>query len=378
MITMMEHILENIPDNIRQFTDPTLPREMRMNAASGIIPLLPNDMALVLYVLTLEKDEEIAFKARESLDEIPSSVISAILQDTTTNSGLLDYFARHSEDETTHMYIALNSSTDDRSMAHLARTTHSQQLLEAIAQNHQRIIRSAEIVDALSSNPAASRSTIDSVIDYMKLYLGETSNDQGLGAQDESVDIQEEQGHEEIEESSMTTASSSFLDEAQIDEELIEESEEGVEEDGEFETDDPISENVQFQISMMSIGEKIKIAIMGNGEARRILVRDPNRIVSKAVLSNPRLNDAEILLISKSKVVSDEILRAISDNRKWVKMYPVKFSLVNNPKTPPQVAMNLMKQLRDYDLKTVSRTKNLPGIITTTAKRVLLERRKRS
>jgi len=212
----------------------------------------------------------------------------------------------------------------------------------------------------------------------MKLYLGETSNDQGLGAQDESVDIQAEQGHEEIEESSMTTASSSFLDEAQIDEELIEESEEGVEEDGEFETDDPISENVQFQISMMSIGEKIKIAIMGNGEARRILVRDPNRIVSKAVLSNPRLNDAEILLISKSKIVSDEILRAISDNRKWVKMYPVKFSLVNNPKTPPQVAMNLMKQLRDYDLKTVSRTKNLPGIITTTAKRVLLERRKRS
>ncbi len=363
---------EVIPESIKQFVERSRPRELRLMAARGLVPATPKDLTLILYFLTLDEDGEVSGEARKTLDNVPGEVLSTVLSDTTTHSGLLDYFARVLEDEGRLQQVILNISARDSTVAYLAGTVHFQNLIEAIANNHERVVRSAEIVEALSKNPAVSRSTLDGVIDYLKLYLGKKVDIPGLkesdetaaaatAAQDQAGSTVAEDGPEE-----------SFLDDIELDEDLMEESDEG--EEG---AQEPQNQNYLVKISLLNIGQKIKLAIMGNREARTILVKDHNRIVSKAVLKNPRLTDSEVVLISQSKVVSDDILREIAENRKWARLYQVKLALVNNPKTPPHISIALIRQLRDFDLRSLRWSKNLPGAISNAVKQVMQERRER-
>ena len=63
------------------------------------------------------------------------------------------------------------------------------------------------------------------------------------------------------------------------------------------------------KIYRLNTAEKVITALKGTREERAILVRDPNRLVSSAVLGSPRLTDAEIEAFAAMKNVSDEILR---------------------------------------------------------------------
>jgi len=158
------------------------------------------------------------------------------------------------------------------------------------------------------------------------------------------------------------------LDDIGFSDDLVEESEEDI---GEARR-----ESLLHTIKQMNIAERVKLAILGNREARTILVRDPNRIVAGAVLKNPRLTDMEIINIAQSKTVDEDILREISVSRKWAKIYQVKVALVNNPKTPSHVSLHLIRHLRDREVRALLWNKNLPGVITTTAKRIMQEKRK--
>ncbi len=62
---------------------------------------------------------------------------------------------------------------------------------------------------------------------------------------------------------------------------------------------------------------------MGSQEERSILIRDSNKIVSRAVLQSPKLSDQEIESIAMMKNVSDEVLRLVAMNRKFIRSYAV-------------------------------------------------------
>ena len=89
----------------------------------------------------------------------------------------------------------------------------------------------------------------------------------------------------------------------------------------------------------MTVPEKMKCATKGTREMRTILIRDPNRMVAAAVLSCPKVNDAEVEAFAKMGNVSEDILRTIAMSRAWTKNYSVVLSLVKNSKTP--VALSL-------------------------------------
>ena len=84
----------------------------------------------------------------------------------------------------------------------------------------------------------------------------------------------------------------------------------------------------------MTVPEKVKCATKGTREMRSILIRDPNRLVASAVLSCPKVNDAEVEAFAKMGNVSEDILRTIAKTRAWTKNYAVVLSLVKNSKTP--------------------------------------------
>jgi len=107
--------------------------------------------------------------------------------------------------------------------------------------------------------------------------------------------------------------------------------------------------------------------LKGNKEERAMLIRDSSKVVSRATLNSPKLTDTEVETFSNSKNVNDEVLRLISMSRKFMKNYSVLRNLVNNPKTPIDVAMTLLQRLVITDIKVVASNKNVSEIVRKTA-----------
>ncbi len=136
-------------------------------------------------------------------------------------------------------------------------------------------------------------------------------------------------------------------------------------------------ENFYKRIQRMSVAEKVKMALLGNKEAREILLKDTNKLVSSSVLRNPRITEEEILRAVNSKTTPDEILRQVAGNREWVKKYPVKLGIVNNPKTPLAISMHFLGQLNEKDIRQIAKSKNVASVLSTAAKKVVMLKEKR-
>ena len=102
------------------------------------------------------------------------------------------------------------------------------------------------------------------------------------------------------------------------------------------------SEKLAVRLQSMNVNERIKLALIGDTEARRLLIRDPSREVQMAILKNPRITESEVISIANSRGTSEEMLRAILSNREWYKIYAVRLALVKNPKTPFAQAVRMV------------------------------------
>jgi len=116
-------------------------------------------------------------------------------------------------------------------------------------------------------------------------------------------------------------------------------------------------------IYRMNAAQKVIQALKGSSADRAILIRDPNRIVSSAVLGSPRLTEMEIERFAGMKSVGDEVLRTIASNKDWTKRYGVISNLIKNPRTPLALALNFVPRLNPRDLKTIAVDKNVPEVI---------------
>lgn len=133
----------------------------------------------------------------------------------------------------------------------------------------------------------------------------------------------------------------------------------------------------KFQLAQeMGISEKIKLAMTGDKEWRMLLVKDTNKLVSGAVIKNPRITEAEILLLCKSALNNDDLLREICNNKEWTKNYQIKKALVENSKTPLHSALRFLGSLTEKDLAMLAKSKNVSSVISTQAKRALLNKNK--
>lgn len=125
------------------------------------------------------------------------------------------------------------------------------------------------------------------------------------------------------------------------------------------------------RLANMGVPEKVKCAMKGTREMRAVLIRDPNRMVASAVLSCPKVNEAEVEAFAKMGNVSEDILRTIGNTRAWTKNYAVVLSLVKNSKTPVAVSMTLMQRLTESDVKKVSADRNVPEALRLAARKRL-------
>jgi hypothetical protein len=130
------------------------------------------------------------------------------------------------------------------------------------------------------------------------------------------------------------------------------------------------------QAQEMGIAEKIKMALTGDKEWRSILIKDANKLVSGGVIKNPRITEAEVLAVLKSGIQNDEIMRLICANKDWVKNYTIRKALVDNPRTPLPNALRYLGTLSDKDVAGYAKSKNVSSVISTQAKRLLLNKKR--
>jgi hypothetical protein len=128
------------------------------------------------------------------------------------------------------------------------------------------------------------------------------------------------------------------------------------------------------RIAGMSVAERVKTAFIGNKEERLILIRDNARVVQNAVLCSPKLTDPEVETFAAARNVHENVLREIVRNRRFMKNYAVQRNLVNNPRTPIEISLTLVRNLMVYDLKTLQRSRNIPETIRVVAQKLYREK----
>ncbi|MBI4495781.1 MAG: hypothetical protein HY697_02490 [Deltaproteobacteria bacterium] len=128
-------------------------------------------------------------------------------------------------------------------------------------------------------------------------------------------------------------------------------------------------QNLQQKILQMSIPEKVRLALVGNREARNILIREHNRVVPLAVLRSPRLTDKDVLNYAQQRNLDEEVFTAIAQNKKWMQNYPIKLALAANPKTPLPLALKLLDHLHTKDLQILGLSRNVSSVLSRAARR---------
>lgn len=139
--------------------------------------------------------------------------------------------------------------------------------------------------------------------------------------------------------------------------------------------DDPdVQESDPKILSTLPVMARMKLAMKGTREQRGQLIRDPNKLVAAAVLSSPKLTEAEVEAFSKMANVSEDVLRVIGMNRNWIKHYGVVAGLSKNPKTPPAISMKLLPRLTERDMKMLAIDRNVPESVRICARKYMAQK----
>lgn len=131
------------------------------------------------------------------------------------------------------------------------------------------------------------------------------------------------------------------------------------------------------KVARLTVGERVQLAMKGNKDERFVLIRDGSKVVSSAVLESPKVSEQEIETYASMKNVQESVLRGIAGKRKYMKLYSVVRNLVNNPRCPLDVQLNLIKQLLTNDLKAASMNKNISETVRKMAMKLFKDRTER-
>ncbi|MCP5055802.1 MAG: hypothetical protein GY937_03645 [bacterium] len=360
--TAKQKIRLNLSPQAEKYVRRDAPIGVRRMAAGGALPLEPVELATVLFALIHDPDDEVKSKAQESLEQLPESVANTVAT-SEAHPALLSWLAQAWKDDGDRTErLALNPAVDDRTLAYLASLPHPR-VVEIVANNQQAMLRHPAIVDSLGDNRLTGRATIDRILTFLGL-------DRPSGEVEEPNEESDLPPVEEITDEAAAEALRALLgdDASEFDTDLIQEAE------GELDEDE--TSNLYALIQSMNVMQKIKLARMGNKEARGLLVRDRNKLVSTAAIRSPKMTDNEIEGLAKSRNIADEILRIIANNREWTRNYQVKIGLATNPKCPVPTAMKFLNFLQERDLRNIMKSKDVATPISTHARRLLQKKGK--
>jgi hypothetical protein len=344
---------------VEQFRRGGVARDLRLMAAQGLLPLKPEDLLEMWTDLVADPDEGVRAAADKSLSSFPAAELQPILKSRDTPPTLLSWAVTHRPEQDLREIALQNTSLPDETIEALAPIL-PQALAELVVINQTRLLRRTSLLVALEANAGLSNDQKRRLRELRESFrIGEA----GAAPPPAPAPAPAAPAPEPVAvaEPEIAPIGDVFLTESEYTVKILSEEERQQTE----------KVSAVQKIYRLNTAEKLITALKGSREERAILIRDPNRLVSAAVLSSPRLTEPEVEAISGMKSVSDEILRTIGHDREWTKRYQVVKNLVCNPRTPMGIALNLVPRLNPRDVKAVSVDRNVPEAIRKQAQKFL-------
>ena len=352
---------EEVPQGLRRFVDAAAPGAAKTMAARGMVPVKGGDLVFLLVQLSVDADPAVSKSANETLDGLPDNVLLPACEGELHPAVFHEIALRFSTNDDVLERLASNHGVSDATIARIS--AHCpERITEIIAVNQQRLLGAPLIIEALYKNRNTRMSTADRLIELAARHDVELT---GIPMFEElKKAVQGQLIPEPSDEPLPGDAAFSNALEKDADQDAV--ARDDV--DGKEETK---KEFVPLQSALrdMNVGEKIRMALLGNAAARSILVRDPNRVVSMAAIASPAMSESEANNAAQSREVSEDVLRYIGRKREWLRSYEIKRNLCNNPKTPLALSMTFLNHLRRNDLRALSRSRGIPGPLKQAAKR---------
>jgi len=109
----------------------------------------------------------------------------------------------------------------------------------------------------------------------------------------------------------------------------------------------------------LSLGERKSLARRTDRDLIARVLRDPHPDVIHILLGNPGLTEQDVVRLAARRPVLGDVLREVFRAPRWVVRYRVKLTLVLNPNTPIDVALQLAPHLTRQDRQRVARSPEL-------------------
>ena len=342
--------------NMKKHVDPKAPVPLRMMAAKALVPLAPPDMVGVLFMLTFDQDPNVRDTAVKTASTLPDRILAPALRDEAIKPPVLGWLLeQYWQNESYAEMLVLNGNTPDTAVAAVA-TKCTLKTAEIIGSNQLRLLRHEDLIRALALNPVAAGALIDGVCDFAVrsgVVLTDVPQMQEARVRLFGPEVAAEPPDPG------PTAEELLAEFAEVGQENAPPMEEGK------------RLTIAQKIMKMSVSQKIKLAARGNKEIRGILLRDSNRLVSVAAIRSPMITEGEIIMQANNKAASEDVLREIYTDREYTKKYTIKLALVKNPKVPQALAMRFLSSLRESDVKSLARDKNVPNVVQMLARKLV-------
>jgi hypothetical protein len=337
--------------------------ELRMYAARGLLPLESEDRLRVLLTVVEDADPDIGAAAVATLLRTPPDDVARFLDEADPTEKELEVISRHVDDHVVLERVIRSRAVSDETLLRLAGcVTGAPQ--ESLIVNQVRLLRQPALIDALLENPGLTADGRRRLLELREEFFDK----------EERRREQERQRVEEEERRARQEAAGIVFDET---EEAQGAGAEGEAAEGQAAEDFSASNLAQVfrRIANMNVKERMSLAQKGTKEERRILIADANKIVSMAVLRCEALTPAEVEGFCAMRHLAAELYHEIASSREWIKRPKIQLALVNNPAVPLAISLPLIKYLSMRELRNLSRDRNLPEGVRTSARKILLEKR---
>ncbi len=305
---------------------------VKRQASRGVFPISADEALEILVFLMQDADPTCSQAARETLAGWPAEKCIPLLARPDCSAEVLAYFASQKEaPEAMVNAIAAHAHADDAALAPLAPRFSLEQIQSILAGEERLEGLPSFIAAALQRNdlPGDVRRRLEEL--HEKQLAAQQELEAALAREEEAEALAaEEQKRERI--------------------------------------------SLTQKIARMNVSERIQAALKADKDTRMILIRDPAKVVYRAVLQSPKLSDAEVENFATMKNVADEALRIIAHSRKFMKNYVVARNLLNNPRTPLDVSLTLLNRMTVNDLKNIGKNRNIPETLRANAVKIFKQR----
>jgi hypothetical protein len=315
----------------------TAPAAVKRQASRGNVPVSADEMLEILVFLSADSDPTCSQMALQTLASWPQEKITGLLSNDEASADALAFFAAKEElPPSLRETMVYHPQADERVLGLLAERLTPDQI-EKLAADENRLVGMKGFVEAMLAR--------GDLLPALRTRLEEIHRREPPPTEEAPAQVKAEAPAEA---------------KVEVEEEVEEEEWERL--------------SLTQRIARMSVTERVQTALKGSKDERMILVRDPSKVVYRAVLQSPKLGDAEVESYASMKNVAEEALRIIASNRKFIKSYVIVKNLANNPRTPLDVSLTLLNRLTENDLRFLSRNRNIPETLRMMALKLSKQR----